>query len=150
MADPLGVAASILSLTDAVIIIGRFIRRIRNCPAELLAVNNELSDLRYVLTEVERLQENEEVPGGSNLGRMLERAQVVVQETSGIVQKLEGNDNNRFSVIDRVEWSVTQKEKVTSLISRLREIRFQLDTLIAADTAYVYYRIALEHSGPVS
>lgn len=137
MADPLSIASSILSLTDAAIIIGKFIHRIRNCPAELLAVNNELSDLRYVLTEVERLQENETVPGGSNLGRILKRAQVAVQEASDIIQKLKGNETGRFSVIDRVKWSVTQKEKVASLISRLREIRFQLDTLIAADTAYV-------------
>ncbi|KAF2102321.1 ankyrin [Rhizodiscina lignyota] len=132
-----------LDPTDAAVKAGTFIRRIRNCPAELLAVNNELSDLRYVLAEVERLHDGAEAPRESNLGRTLERSQQLVAEILGVIQKIEGNDGGRFSVIDRVKWSVVQKEKVAGLISRLREVRFQFDTLIAASTARAVRRVTL-------
>ena len=56
MADPLSIAASIIAVVGAAEGVGKTltkIRNIRNAPNEILALINEVSDLRVILNDLE-------------------------------------------------------------------------------------------------
>ncbi len=52
MAEALGIAAAILQIVDTTTTLGRLVRRVKKAPSELLALNNELNELRAVLEEI--------------------------------------------------------------------------------------------------
>ena len=55
MADPLSITASIIAVIGAAEGVGKTltkIRNIRNAPTELLALINEVSDLRTILNDI--------------------------------------------------------------------------------------------------
>ena len=131
MADPISLTASILTLIDAAGKIGEFITHCRYAPAEVLALNNEVNDLRFVLGRVEDIYPSD---AESNVTVTLRRAGQNIARLHAVVHQLKLQDNTRLSTADRVRWTM-MKSKVRKLLTELRNIRLHLNTLLVTDTA---------------
>jgi hypothetical protein len=129
MIDPLSLATSVLTLTDAAVRIGHFISRCRNAPAELMALNNEINDLRYVLT---RIRDVYPPDAKGDISAILDRASEKADQLSVVVQLLEGEENGKLSTYQRLKWSA-MKHKVSRSRGDLRELRLQLNVFLAAE-----------------
>ena len=114
MADPLSITASIIAVIGAAESIGKAftqIRNIRNAPSEVLALINEVSDLRIILGDVERyfIRGNN---GGQYSGqlqtmsRLVDRAKEYLLELDQLIQYrlLKPNSSAAQYKISRHEW----------------------------------------------
>lgn len=137
MADPVGFAASVLTLTDAAAAVVKFIQQVRHCPDQVKAFVNEINDLRYVLEDVEDLHNEKELGEQSRLGPVLERANDAIEQIDQFVKQFRVTEKGKLAFIDRVRWSIAQQKKAEELKQRLINIRSQLSTLIQTSTEYV-------------
>ena len=129
MADPVSFAAAVLALAEAAFKLGRLIARCQNAPAEILALNNEANNLRLVLNRIDEAYPSElKLP----LLGALSEADRKIKQMYAIIKSLK-LDESRLSTVRRVRWSV-MRGKVCNLLAELREIRMQLNTLMAVDT----------------
>jgi len=127
MAD---LTASILTLIDAATKLGKLIHNIHNAPVELLALSNEANDLCIVYRELERVHMRWPSASG-NLSLPLQCA----NEKIVALRKLLGEiDGKAASTKGRVDWVFRKKGKIQKMLKELREVRRQLDTLIATNS----------------
>ena len=94
MADPLSITASIIAVIGAAEGLSKTIAKIRNiqnAPSELLALTNEISDLRLVLGEVESYitQTQLQMPSEplQTMSGLLERGKAYLSELEQIFQR---------------------------------------------------------------
>jgi hypothetical protein len=131
MADPISLTASILTLTDAAVGIGKFIARCRDAPAEVLALNNEVNDLRFVLGRVADMYPRD---AESNMTATLHRAGEKITDLHAVVHQLRLKEGATLSTADRIRWTM-MKSKVRRLHTELRYVRLHLNTLLITETA---------------
>jgi len=131
MADVVGLTASIFTLTDAATKLGKLINNLRHAPAEVLSLANEVSDLRFVFSQVREVIKlrPESV---SNLSSTLSRADAAIAALTGVIERY---TSRSISAPDGIRW-VLGRGKVKNLKEELREIRLQLTTLLVANTLY--------------
>lgn len=130
MADPVGVTASILTLLGAAAQLGKLINSIHNAPVELLALSNEVNDLCIVYRELEKVHET--WPDTSvNLSQALHTAN---EKIATLQQLVDDSASKGLSAIGRVNWVLRKKGKMQKTQRELREVRRQLDTLIATNS----------------
>lgn len=144
--DPLSIAASLIALIGAAEKIAVGIDKLaslRNAPASVLALNNELSDLRLVLREVEPLIEKHydaiaserttpvPAPGDSTLLRSIQRAKVKLVELESIVQN---RLMVRMGVKDKLAWTFEQ-DKVVKAKDDLRTARLNITAALGVATS---------------
>ncbi|KAL1651291.1 hypothetical protein SLS58_000630 [Diplodia intermedia] len=55
MAEIVGLIASVATLAEVAIRLQKLISRLRDAPDELLALSNEVADLRFLFTDVEKI-----------------------------------------------------------------------------------------------
>lgn len=55
MAEAVGLIASVATLTEVALKLKKLIVRLRDAPEELLALSNEVTDLRFLFTEIEKV-----------------------------------------------------------------------------------------------
>ena len=118
--DPLSITASLIALIGAAESIAVGINKLaslRNAPASVLALNNELSDLRLVLREVEPLLQKHyqalahtqsspfPASGNSTLLISIQRAKVKLVELESIVQS---RLMVRMGIRDKLAWTYEQ------------------------------------------
>jgi hypothetical protein len=127
MAD---LTASILTLIDAATKLGKLIHNIHNAPVELLALSNEANDLCIVYRELERVHIRWPNASG-NLSLPLQRAN---EKIAALRTLLDGIDGKAASAKGRVDWVFRKKGKIRKMQKELREVRRQLDTLIATNS----------------
>ena len=153
MADPLSIAASVIAVVGAAEGVGKTINKIRNireAPNELLALINEISDLKIVLSDIgnhltrntSNLQVQEEQ--SQHMAILLDRAKEQLLRLDGLVQyRLVRPESTSQKVrISRQEWV-----KATSTIKKfrdsLRDNRLNIIAQMAVINAFVYIVLSM-------
>lgn len=144
--DPLSISASIVALIGAAegIAIGiNKLASLKNAPASVLALNNELSDLRLVLGEVQPLLEKHyrtsadgncslaDPAGDSTLLPSVQRAKVKLVELEVIVRN---RLMARMGVVDKLAWAFEQ-EKILRAKDDLRTARLNIAAALGIVTS---------------
>lgn len=127
MAD---LTASILTLLGAAAQLGKLINSIHNAPIELLALSNGVNDLCIVYRELEKVRKRWPSASG-NLSPALQRANEKIAALRLLVDE---SDGKASSAKGRVDWVFRKKGKIRKMQVELREVRRQLDTLIATNS----------------
>ena len=135
--DPLSIAASIVALIGAAESIAVGINKLaslKNAPASVLALNNELSDLRIVLAEIQPLLEKHYTAtagyatlkagfsGDSTILLSIHRAKIRLVELEVIVRN---RLMVRMGVVDKLSWAFEQ-EKILRAKDDLRTARLNI------------------------
>jgi hypothetical protein len=133
MAEALGIASSTLTLVDASIKLVKLIRALKHAPAELLALNNEVADLKLLFSQVQVVQA-EQPDALSNLASTLDKTIETISRLSSLVDEY---SRRPLIGVSRVRW-LLEKSKIVSLKDELRERRSQLDILLGVNNVYVF------------
>ena len=138
MADPYGIIAVCATSFKVALALHGLIVRLRNVPNELLALSNEVCNLKYVLDSVSTVMHDNERSGASqlpNVGPMLFQARVKLDSLDNLISKWAKidawGDSVHIGKIDRYFW-LREKTKVWDLQKQLREIRQGLIVLLGA------------------
>ena len=144
--DPLSIAASIVALIGAAESIAVGINKLaslKNAPASVLALNNELSDLRLVLAEIQPLLEKHYTAtagngtlrvgfsGGSTVLLSIQRAKIKLVELEVIVRN---RLMVRMGVVDKLSWAFEQ-EKILRAKDDLRTARLNITAALGVVTS---------------
>jgi cell division protein ZapA (FtsZ GTPase activity inhibitor) len=133
MAEALGIASSTLTLVDTSVKLVKLIRALKHAPAELLALNNEVADLKLLFSQVQVVQA-EQPDALSNLASTLDKTIETISHLSSLVDEY---SRRPLTGVNRVRW-LLEKSKIVSLKDELRERRSQLDTLLGVNNVYVF------------
>ena len=136
MADPLSIAASIIAVIGAAERVRKTltkIRNIRNAPSEVLALVNEVSDLRIILGDLEGyIRQNTARPQLPeeqlhHMSILLQRAKDRLLELDRLVEYRLLTPESRSDRIrvSRREWAQS-KDTVKRFRQSLRDIRFNI------------------------
>lgn len=135
--DPLSIAASIVALmgaTEGIAVGINKLASLKNAPASVLALNNELSDLRLVLAEIQPLLEKHYTAiagngtpgpgfsGDSTILLSIQRAKIRLVELEVIVRN---RLMVRMGVVDKLSWAFEQ-EKILRAKDDLRTARLNI------------------------
>ena len=106
MADPLSIAASIITVVGAADNIGKVLSKLRtarNAPTEVLALQNEISDLRIVLEDVDLCSSDENrVEPDPASRRRFERLAILITHAQNQLCELDQILNHRLIKVDAV------------------------------------------------
>ena len=130
MAETVGIAAASITFAEATLKVSRLISEIKDAPAELLAMNNEISDLRLLVYQVQAISHRDKdlqtlllIP----LRNATNRANAASAFVDSIYQR---------SVLFKTEW-VRKQRKARLLQSDLRDARLQVNAALSASNVYV-------------
>ncbi len=134
MAEALGLAATVVQLSAAAAQIARQIRLLREAPIEILSLANEVSDISFVITELEELESQR---GGSvyeNLAftRILRNIREKIEELEEFTNTIAPKGVSKIS--DRVKW-LHRRRKALALSNDLARIKNDLNLTIGSMTA---------------
>jgi len=137
--DPCSIAAGLIGLLDVSARLSGKARRIahtiKNAPAQILALENELEDFRLVLNEVQQAQEQiiaaRDVALPAVLSREIERAQRETDELEETVDLVTSTGKNVG-----IRW-LRKQSHIYIHKSRLREIRQRIQELLVTHNAFV-------------
>ena len=99
MADPLSIAASIITVIGAADSVGKVLSKIkiaRNAPAEVLALQNEISDLQLVLEDVNLCNWGERRVQPSTISERFKRLEILITRTESRLCELNRILNHRL------------------------------------------------------
>ena len=138
MADPYGIFAVCMTSLKVARALHGLIVRLRVVPNELMALSNEVCDLKFVLDSVTKAMHDNERSGASqlsNVGPILFQARVKLDSLDNLISKWAKidawGDSVHIRKIDRFFW-LKEKTKVWELQKQLREIRQELIVLLGA------------------
>ena len=144
MADPLSIAASVITVIGAADSIGKTLGKIRtakNAPAAVLALQNEVSDLRVVLGDVDVCSSDEcRVEPTSTTARCLKRLALLITSAENHLRELDRILYHRLirvdpltasSHISRMGWLRT-RNAVEDIRSSLRATRQDIALQLAS------------------
>ena len=136
MADPLSITASIIAVVGAAEGVTKTlakIKSIRNAPDELLALINEVSDLRIILSDMQNyLTQNTQRPQISqeelqNISTLINRAKKKLLELDQLIQyRLVKPESNSHQIkVFRREW-LRAKNTIEKFRQSLRDIKLNI------------------------
>ena len=136
MADPLSLTASIIAVLGAAEGVGKTLKRIKNiynAPTEVLALINEISDLRIILSDLQGyITQNTtrpQLPSEQlrHMSVLLQRAKDRLLELDQLVeyQLLKPESRSDHIRVSRREWAKA-KETVGRFRQSLRDIRLDI------------------------
>ena len=138
MADPYGILAVCTTSFKVARALHGLIVRLHEVPNELLALSNEVCNLKFVLDSVAKALQDDERSGASqlsNVGPMLFQARIKLDSLDKLISKWAKidawGDSVHIGKIDRFFW-LKEKTKVWELQKQLREIRQGLIVLLGA------------------
>ena len=141
MTDPYGVVAVCTTSFKVAQALHGLVVRLREVPNELLALSNEVCNLKFVLDSIQEAMQDNEKSGLSQLssvGPMLFQARVKLDSLDNLISKWAKidawGDSVHISKLDRFFW-LREKTKVWELQKQLREIRQGLCILLGAGNA---------------
>ena len=142
MADPLSITASVIAVLGAAEGVSKTLARIkslRHAPTEVLALINEVSDLRIILGEVERYvirDVSSPVEQLQTMSTLVERAMDSLLELDQLIQYrlLKATSRSTEPKISRREWAAA-KPVIERYRQGLRDIRLNiLNQLVVINT----------------
>ena len=141
MANPYGILAVCTTSFKVARALHGLIVRLREVPNELLALSNEVCNLKFVLDSVQKAMHDNERSGASqlsNVGPMLFQARVKLDSLDNLIVKWAKidawGDSVHIGKMDRLFW-LKEKTKVWELQKQLREIRQGLCIVLGAGNA---------------
>ena len=141
MAEPYGILEVCSTGFKVARALHGLIVRLREVPNELLALSDEVCNLKFVLDSVQKaLYDNEkaEISELSSLGPMLFQARIKLDSLDNLISKWAKIDAWGDAVhtgkLDRFFW-LKERTKVWELQKQLREIRQGLSVLLGAGNA---------------
>ncbi|KAF1995639.1 hypothetical protein P154DRAFT_580700 [Amniculicola lignicola CBS 123094] len=151
MADPLSVAASVVTLVSVCTAISKrtvtFIRSLREAPEELIQLSNEISDLTTILNQMKKVlvQSNtaQIIPSGSTQTRVLPssaasptaKAELLIVEVDNFIKSLKKTSSKKGGTeVDRLGWA--RKRRIAlDLQQRLAVTRQSIQLQLTTNTA---------------
>jgi len=128
MTEILGITASILTVAEAGLKLGQLIRSLRHAPDELLALNNEVVELKVILTQIQLLKDAQ--PDILiNISPTFEKTSESIQSLKSLVDGYHGRLVTGFR---RFKW-VLETAKINDLKQDIRERRSQLNALFTVN-----------------
>ena len=142
MSDPLSVIASVVTLLDtgakSASHLRRLIHHFRHADDELIALSNEVNDLRVVLTEVEfASQDTTFLPRTQLLAALstqLSKAETKLVELEALVQSISQPLLSGALEANKIAW-LSKKTTAKRLQVDLRDVRLKIFTLLSIKTA---------------
>lgn len=145
--DPLSITTSVLTLLAAANQVAKGLDKlasIKGAPAAVLALNNEVSDLRLVLCEAEPLLQKHvhtavsPLTGDRTLQLSIDRAKERLTDLESVV----GNRlMRRMGTKDRLGW-LYEQDKVQKALSDVRTAKANVTTMLGVVTTSVISRIS--------
>ncbi|KAH7060893.1 ankyrin repeat-containing domain protein [Macrophomina phaseolina] len=126
MAEAVGLIASVATLAEAALKLGKLTSRLKDAPDELFALSNEITELRFLFTEVEKIGQGRR-DSLARFSTTLDATALNVEALVSFLQKVETVDTK---LKDRVAW-LRYKSRIGKLQSELRGSRLQLAALLA-------------------
>ncbi|KAF2137064.1 uncharacterized protein K452DRAFT_312628 [Aplosporella prunicola CBS 121167] len=131
MAEVIGLVASVITLAETAVKLGRLINRLHEAPAELLALSNEIENFRVLLYEVEKVALGNRPQMAEKLSETLCDANSKVLIIRGFLERVDADD---AKAIDRLVW-IRHKGKIRTFQSQLRDARLHLSAMLDANTS---------------
>ncbi|EEY23143.1 B-cell lymphoma 3-encoded protein [Verticillium alfalfae VaMs.102] len=148
MADPLSLTASIitvLGVAGATAAAVQKVQEFRNAPLDVIALGNEITDVRLLFTVIENTIElktfkTTSIETSVGLLALLERARDLLEQIQLIHQRIlppgpVGKQNGDKPKISRRLW-VKERKNVVMLLKHLRQTRQNLQTAISSVTCH--------------
>lgn len=131
--DPIGVAASVLTFVAAGNRVCEYISALRQAPSELVALQEERSNLKLVLEELVRshrdcdvLKQNE-----GPLLTLLGRSRKAFQALDTLVDQVQTSSQSKFAPhFWRTKWAGKYKKRADSLIKDFETVRRSLSAIL--------------------
>ena len=144
MADPLSITASIIAVVGAAEGVTKTlakIKSIRNAPDELLALMNEVSDLKLVISDIQNhiVIQRAQTPQTElqNISTLVKRAKDKLLELDQLIQyRLVKPESDQIKV-SRREW-LRAKAVIERFRQNLRDIRLNIITQMAVINSWVH------------
>ena len=142
MSDPLSVVASVASLLDIGARTAKHLRRVihsfRHADDELIALSNEVNDIRVVLTEVENTSQVTTILPRTQLidalETQLDRAKTKFTELEILIQSLSQLQPSGVIETKKLAW-LSKKTTAQRLQQDLKDIRQKIHGLLGIATA---------------
>ena len=141
MADPLSIIASAVALTQTsqtcVTLLVDLIKCVRNAPAEIQALSNEVTDLGVFFNNVQGLCENIDADDTQQsrflaaASQSLESARAALTELEGVLKK---SNSHAIGAKERLKWPL-QRGAVRKLREKFRKIKSDLVDVFTLFTA---------------
>lgn len=141
MADPFSIVAVTETGLKVAQLLTNIIKDLRDAPDELLALSNEMWNLKLLLDDVQELERSSDERSAGKL----DAVKALVYQTRIKLDKLSTmttqwgrlspwGDSFNMGRRDRFLW-LKEKRRVTKLQNELRELRFNLSTAIGTKTS---------------
>lgn len=136
--DPFGAAASALTVASAAYKLGQLIRSTKNAPDEIIALSNQVADLKLVIEEVECLDRDSNLQRRSSeaLSKLLIGVRIKFDHLDGFVEELLDVQKYNSLQIQRIKWATSYKKRSKRLQAELRDMQQNLGTVLAARSTY--------------
>ena len=137
--DPLSITASVLTLLAAANKVAKGLDKlasIKGAPAAILALNNEVSDLRLVLGEAEPLLQkygqatHSSIGGDTSLKSSIDRAKVRLVDLESIIAN---RLMTRMGTKNKLGW-LYEQDKVQRAMSDVRAAKENVNTMLGVAT----------------
>ncbi|KAM0322257.1 hypothetical protein ACHAQA_009545 [Verticillium albo-atrum] len=148
MADPLSLTASIIAVLGVAGVTARAVQKVqemRHAPLEVVALGNEITDVRLLFTVIENtiaVQDVKDINIESTVGvlALLERARDLLGQIQETHHRIfppgpTGRQENDKPKISKRLW-MREKKNIAVLFKRLRETRHNLQTAISSITCH--------------
>ena len=140
MAEPFSIIAVTQTGLSVAQALTKLIHGLRSAPDELLALSNEVWNLKLVLDEVQRLESSRNAPSAYKLDAMhalVYQIQIKLDTLSTLTAQWgrvsQWGDSFSIGRRDRFLW-LKEKARFKMLQSELRELRFNLSTAVGTQT----------------
>jgi hypothetical protein len=132
MAEPVGLAASAITLAEIVTKLVKFVAAIRNAPGEILALSNEAADLNLIVSEVQNLVQDKQqsTERTQSLEKVLIRVNRTIHLLDDFISSIAHPTGKRFSV-NSIRWAI-RKRKVNALKEALLKARLDITAIVAS------------------
>ena len=136
--DPLGAAASVLTVASAAYKVGQLIRSVKNAPDEIVALSNQIADLKLVIEEIESLDRDSNLQRKSSetLTKLLISLRIKFDSLDGYVEELLDVQKYNNLQTQRIKWATIYKKRAKRLQAELRDMQQNLGTVLAARSTY--------------
>lgn len=138
--DPLGAAASALTVASPAHKLGQLIRSTKNAPDEIIALSNQVADLKLVIEEVECLdrESNLQRRSSETLTKLLIGVRIKFDHLDGFVEELLDVQKYNNLQVQRIKWATYYKKRSKKLQAELRDMQQNLGTVLAARSTYEF------------
>ena len=122
--------------------LSKFIQALRHAPEEILALSNELNDIKALLEAFHEVLLDDSSVINTAFKEALARAETFLAKLQSIASKALEKSADGTDHVNRSTW-LLRKRKVSKLRKELKSAALKLDMLLNADNAYTHLLLLL-------